>query len=94
MQSFSSLNLAVVKQGLLPVANLILKNIFLYSKLSSFSIGFNNTNVDPEWALLKPVRATDYVLCTTFLLFRIFVPQKESFENIKVYSIFNKSKLS
>ena len=56
--------------------------------LASFSIGFNNTNVELEWASLKPVRETDFMLCTKFLLLRNFVPQKRSFENIKVNSLF------
>ena len=55
---------------------------------SCFSIGLNNTNIKLGWASLKQVRATDYVLCTKFLLLRNFVPQKESFENIKVNSLF------
>ena len=28
--------------------------------LASLSIGFNNTNVEQEWALLEPVKATDF----------------------------------
>ena len=57
-------------------------------------MGFNNTNVELEKSSLKPVRATDYVLCTEFLLLRNFVPQEENFEKIKNNSLFNKSKLS
>ena len=56
--------------------------------LASLSIGFNNTNVELESASLKPVRETDFMLCTKFLLLRNFVPQKEGFENIKVNSLF------
>ena len=44
-------------------------------------------------ASLKPARITDYLLCTKFLLLKNFVPQKESFENIKISRLFNKSKL-
>ena len=56
--------------------------------LASLSIGFNNTNVELESASLKPVRETDFMFCTKFFLLRNFVPQKESFENIKVNSLF------
>ena len=85
MQSFNSLQKAAVKQGFLPVGNLI---IFLASELSSFSIGFKNINVELEWASLKPVRETDFMLRTKFLLLRNFVCQNESFENIKIKSLF------
>ena len=38
--------------------------------------------------MLGFVKATDFMLCTKFLLLRNFVPQKEIFENIKVNSLF------
>ena len=56
--------------------------------LASLSIGFNKANDELEKASLKPVRETDFMFCTKFLLLRNFVPQKESFENIKVNSLF------
>ena len=37
---------------------------------------------------MKPVRETEFMLCTKFPLLRNFVPQKESFENIEVNSRF------
>ena len=91
MESFSLLQLAVVKQDFLSIANLI---VIYFSKIASLSVGFKNTNVELEKASSKPVNATEYVLCTEFLLLSNFVPQEESFEKIKVYSLFNKSKLS
>ena len=35
--------------------------------LAGLSIGFSNTNVELEWASLKPVKETDLMLCTKFL---------------------------
>ena len=50
---------------------------FVTLMLASLSISFDNTNFKLGEAFLKPVRATDYVLCTKNFLLRNFVPHKE-----------------